>query len=153
MQREQSRIKLGFTIALSLFFISGCSTIEENARSQIYDLTNIEIPNDATLVYNFNNDVFAGRVSRYCVFSFEEKPVDFLLHNNFTDTESKNFEDEYEQDVESFLHFVNERVSDGIPQQYLVNWDEDYSWLHHKENIHFSYFEISQILIIYIVGH
>jgi hypothetical protein len=153
MQHKQSKIRLWFTLVLSLFFISGCSTTEDEARSQIFDLTDIEIPTEAALVYNYNNDVFVGRVSRYSVFGFEEKPVDFLLEHYFTDTKSKNFEDEYAQDVKSFLYFVSKHVSDGIPEQYLVNWDEDYSWLYHEEDVYFVYSTTSQILIIYIVGH
>lgn len=150
MQRKQSRIKLGFTIALSLFFISGCSTTEENARSRIYDLTDVEIPTDSTLAYHHQGDAFQGRASQYSVFSFEVIPTEFLNHNHFNETKDLSFQNNYDSSFTSHLAAIESKYT--IPDQYLVHWDENYSWFYHLNDIYFVYFTAGQILIVYIVA-
>lgn len=153
MHHKLYKIASHLILISSLFFFAGCSSAEDNARLQIHDLTNIDLPSESTLIYNFNNEVFVGRVSRYAVFSFAERPLDFLTNNEFISVKSQDFQNEYNQDIESFSSFVIRETGKEIPEEYLVNWNDDYSWLLHPENIYFIYLEIPQNLIVYIVGH
>lgn len=152
MKLHQKKRLSYLSFIFPLLLISGCTSTYDRARAQIFDVTKIEIPRIAKLEYNYNNEVFSGRASRYAVFGFEDKPKEFLTTNSFSDIKSHDFEESFDRDASTFYEFVKKETGEAIREDYLVNWDTSYSYLHHKENVYFIYFDISKKLITYIVG-
>ena len=133
--------------------LSGCKSTYDQALFQIKGLTNIEIPKDPILVYNCNNEVFSGRVSRYSVFSFTKSPNTFLEEYNFNKMRDGELEKDYDKSFMFFLEFSTSNFQEEIPQGYLIDWDQEYNWIYHHELVFFIYSIKNLSLAVFIEGH
>ena len=133
--------------------LSGCKSTYDQSLFQINGLTNIEIPKDPILVYNCNNEVFSGRVSRYSVFSFTKSPNTFLEEYNFNKMRDGELEKDYDKSFMFFLEFSTSNFQEEIPQGYLIDWDQEYNWIYHHELVFFIYSIKNLSLAVFIEGH
>ncbi|MFA5659929.1 MAG: hypothetical protein WC968_00830 [Bacilli bacterium] len=144
--------KKTFVTFLISTFLVGCASKENEARNRIKNYTNIEIPDNGEMVFHQKEDVFIhGIISSYTVFSFEEKPSEFLSVPPFEEGPNKNFEDEYNNAFN--VYYKPNYTSRDVPEEYHVDWTNNYFYYKHVwEEVYFIYMENSQLLIVHVVG-
>ena len=131
----------------TLAIATGCGESSDAPIRRIEELTGVTLPNDAVILYHHIDRAFVnGRRAQYTVFEFEEKPVDFLLENNFL--EGRN--SDHERVLTERFGFLRLKVED-IPAKFRPCFENEYLWLE-KRNVFFTYFIEQQILTVYVVG-
>lgn len=141
---------IGILIAMLLFssiLLVGCNDDDKFARDRIMELTEVEIPEEALLVYHHFDNVFVnGRRAQYTVFEFAESPTDFLKEFDFQEGRSSENE-------RSFLlgfGFLTIKAED-IPEKYTINFERQHLWIC-TQNVYFFYFPDQLMLVIYVDG-
>ncbi len=132
--------------------LNGCSNFETGPQNRINELTNINIPTFAKVVFNDKEqDHFfpvPGRRSQYTVFLFEEAPITFLSENSFHEERNESFEQEFDLILKSHIeaeHFV-------VPNEYQPDWKDEILWLKIKPKIYLIYSLNSNLLIVFIAA-
>lgn len=146
--KMMKKLFFGLSSILCLGLICGCATIEANARQQIVELTTIEVPTSAQMLFHhFEITSSNGREhsSQYTVFEFSEKPIAFLNDNNFLEEKSPDFEEKFVQGVENLESLEVE----DIPGKYQANLNNEYFWLAIAD-VYFAFFVAEDLLIVLV---
>ena len=127
--------------------LNGCKNKETEASEWIKELTEVEVPSEAKILYHSIDKSFHnGRHSQYSVFEFKEEPIDFLSINNFNEG-NDTVNEEY---FEGYIKTLHIRYED-VPVEYHVNFNLDYLWIREK-NAYFFYYPNDFMLIVFIPG-
>ncbi len=156
MKNYKRNILILLSVLLSSILISfaGCNLLgnrtEENAKEHIKDITNIDIPRDAKLLYRCADDDFGpGRKSHLTVYQFEKEPTEWLNENKFLTSEDDSLlvaENEHH-----FLEYFDFSTHDKnkIPREYVPDFDKFYKWIC-PARVHFFYYPDTLRLIVYV---
>ncbi len=131
---------IGLTVLL-IFGLGACwnrMTFEEAFKSN----WEIDLPKNMVKEYNKSDSAgLAGQGdgTRYTVFKLEAEPTNFLT--DFSSKKDKNFESNVNKATSQF----------GIPENFLPDWDAEYSWKHVGKNYWEEYgFYGDNLYMIYI---
>ncbi|MBE7088049.1 MAG: hypothetical protein E7370_00790 [Clostridiales bacterium] len=115
-----------------LFSATGCDILNilygptiEDAKSYMFDGWEVQIPEGAKMNYYESCIGFPSDGGRYCVFTFEEEPTEFIA--DFSYEESEEFKDEFNQFF-GWLIADLEREGETFNQDYAFNWEWEYCW-------------------------
>lgn len=135
-----------------LVTLTGCENAGLTARNRISELTGIDVPENAEMVFNGKEkDNFfpvPGRRAQYTIFEFLEMPTEFLTINKITNAPKTSFETQFTQTLESHI----EVGMFDLPETYYPNWESEYQWLDTGLRIYFVYFNEAQLLNIFITA-
>lgn len=136
---------------LFLMTLSGCSFPHDStnyAKEAIQRYIEVVIPEECEMVYYYSDTHFGpGRPAMYVAFKFEDEPVEFLEEFNFIEDKNSKFEEEVNNKIEQFSTSYN--VS--IPQEYLINFYRNYSYLDSSTGVYLIWFSFNKILIGYVM--
>lgn len=147
-----------FTILLvggiCLFSLSGCDNEKRRLKSAInyiYEVTDIEIPEDCKLLFRYSDPSFhSGMYEGYYVFEFAEEPTDWVKENFYNPTGEKAdvsyFWDFFTRGY--FREYFEENKTERITEEFVPNFDTEYLSLY-KERIFIFYFPDTMRLMVY----
>ena len=144
------KIKRLLTILLAVLImicisvsLVGCVGIEEKeARSRIKGCFDIEVPQEAKMVYNYYQS-WQESIG-YTVFIFEQEPTDWLNESKFSKETDEKFKSKAKDTVDRYFEFSKnatpedtEFLGNGLtvlPEEYLPDFEKEYWWKEHKRD-------------------
>ena len=140
MKRTIKLLLIIFTISTLL---CSCSNDTFSPKQRIKELTDIDIPEEFEIEYNFIDDVFMhGRLPQYTVFSSSLIPEDFLKNNNFQSGINQTYEQNLLYKLDNEFYTIN---FDDIPFEYRPDFNEELYYIY--------YFKEKGQLVVFIVGN
>lgn len=130
-------------MALCIFLLSGCTRTEKNVRQYIKNTSEIEVPTDSKLVYQYYQSFFQGLSPQYAVFQFETDPVKWLNENAFSEEKNEEFESYFDGAVHSW-------AETPFPEEYIPTFTGSYFWLKTKV-VYFVYSPDNKRLTVFII--
>lgn len=144
-----------FTIGFSIIFVLcialtlvGCfwKNEDKSARGQIQISFGIDVPKEAKLVYYWDDDAFQDW-TKYCVFTFEKEPTDWLIENEFSQKKDESFE----SSMNEFLQWRTDGRGEDTPQEFIPTFDKEYFWIS-KGTYFLVYSPHTRMLVAYFVN-
>ena len=129
-------------MAFCLFFLTGCAWKEKDVREYIKNASEIEVPADSELVYQYYQTYFQDLNRQYAVFQFETDPVNWLNENAFSEEKNEKFESDFYGSIHTW-------AETPFPEEYIPTFEGSYFWLKTKV-VYFTYSPDSKRLTVYI---
>lgn len=104
------------------------------AINAIKNRAEITLPDDAKIVFNFNELVFQDGTRYYVVFKFNEEPLTWLKDTNFSNSKNKGLESTF-----NYYFRSGGWLDENVPQEYRPIFDEEYYWLETRGISRFVY--------------
>lgn len=140
---------------ITFFSLRGCDNEKRRLKSAInyiYEVTDIEIPEDCKLVFRYSDNSFhSGMHEGYYVFEFAEEPTDWVKENFYNPTGEKahlgRFWDYFTRGY--FREYFEENKTERITEEFVPNFDTEYLSIN-KWKIYFFYFPDTMRLMVYV---
>ena len=136
---------IGFGL-LILFWEAPWENEEKSARGQIRVSFGLEVPKEAQLAYYYDDKAFQDW-TKYCVFTFENEPTEWLQTSEFSQKKDSAFE----HSINEFLRWRTDGGNDDTPQEYIPTFDKEYFWIT-KGTYFLVYIPDNSMLIAYFVN-
>lgn len=139
---------------ICLFSLSGCDNEKRRLKSAInyiYEVTDIEIPEDCKLLFRYSDNSFhSGMHEGYYVFEFAEEPTDWVEENFYNPTGEKAHIGDFWHCFRRgyFREYFEENKTERITEEFVPNFDNEYLSLY-KERIYIFYFPDTMRLMVY----
>jgi len=141
------------TLCMSIPLV-GCRWMEEKeARARIKNCFEIEVPQEAKMVYNHYQSWQES--TGYTVFIFEKEPLIWLNESGFFKEKDEAFERKAKESIDNFFRFSNRTRGDGggcsgegvkdLSQEYVPNFEQEYFWKEDKRDNNFN-----SVVLIYV---
>jgi hypothetical protein len=114
-------VSLILILSFAILLTSCTEKTEESEFIRLLKFSwSVDLPNDFELLYTENGqDSFI----RYAVLKFNEEPNDFMNKLEFNTDENSNF-------IDSFELLLNQVNDYDIPDEFLPDWQNEYTWIH-----------------------
>ena len=151
MLKIKKLLTIGLEVLLMLCMsvsLMGCfwGDKEKSSRGQIEISFGLVVPEEAKLVYYWDNDAFQDW-SKYCAFTFENEPTDWLIESEF----SQKKDEDFERSISEFLKWRTDGGDDDTPKEYIPMFDKEYFWIA-KGTYFLVYVPHTRMLIAYFVN-
>lgn len=144
------RLFVYFMSLLLIVALGGCNNSKNSVINRIKELSNLEFPSDADVIFDIKDNVFMhGRLAQYTVMKFKEYPEDFLIKYDFSITLSQNFKNKFLNDIDKCYSIKKE----DIKSEYLPNFENNNLYLYLEEkDISLIYDINKEFLIVFITA-
>ncbi len=145
MKKIKNLLTIGLAVFLMLCMsisLFECKNEEESARSIIKNCFDIEVPQEAKMVYNYYQ--CWQETTGYTVFIFEQDPTDWLNESKFFKQKDEEFECKTKDAIDRFFEFIKraepedtEFLGSGLmvfSEEYLPDFEKEYLWKEHKSD-------------------
>lgn len=113
----------------------------KSARKHISFLTEIDVPQDAEIVYHYYQRPFqGGETIQYTIFSFKSNCAEWLQKNNFHTEKNVEFE-------KSFKGYLGGMPEKMVPKAYYPDLTEEYLWLDTQRAYYIYIVEEDQLFV------
>lgn len=138
-----SFIRIFFGLAV-YYGIKFSASLPQNTQGWIEYNTEIAIPQDFQLVFEYNGDHgwSPGRAVEYYVFKLENEPTEWLEENKFSNEANEDFE-------EVINKFVPESIQTEISTEYVSDFTDTYYWLKAPDLYYFAYQPDRMMLMVF----
>lgn len=145
MKRIKKLLTIGLAVLLMLCMsinLFGCKNEEKSARSTIKYYFDIEVPQEAKMVYHYYQ--CWQESTGYTVFIFEQDPTDWLNESKFFKQKDEEFECRTRDAIDSYFEFSKQAEPEDteflgsgltvLPEEYLPDFEKEYLWKEHKRD-------------------
>lgn len=139
--KEILRFVTAIFMALCVFLLAGCERTEKDVREYIKFNSEIEVPTDSELIYQYYRSVFQDLDPQYTVFQFETDPLEWLNENAFSEEKNEKFERDFNSSIR--------REESPFPEEYIPTFSGSYFWLKTKV-VYFIYSPDNKWLTVFI---